>query len=208
MSGSLTSPLTLQMLMASGGGMGALQDPAMAAALPRLQLAQSMMQSGMNDAPTSKYGALSRVAQAMLGNVMFDKANSGIQDILQQRNQQAGNVSNYIFGGPQTPAGTAPGMPPAPTPVSTASPASPASPASSGGFATQLASSEGKPGSVNNQGFSGQYQFGASRLADNGLYTPATGEDLKGNQWKGTFNIPGFPNVKTQSRRAKCGARS
>src|ERR1700722_14465523 len=114
MSGSLTSPLTLQMLMASGG-MAAPQDPALAAALPRLQLAQSMMQSGMNDAPTTKYGALGRVGQAMLGNYMFDKANSGIQDVLNQRAQQAGQASNYIMGGGAPAAAPAQGMPPAPT---------------------------------------------------------------------------------------------
>ena len=42
---------------------------------------------------------------------------------------------------------------------------------------------------VNDQGYAGQYQFGASRLADLGLYTPAPGEDLKKNEWKGTFKI-------------------
>lgn len=192
MSGSITSPLTLQMLMANGGAMGVPQDPAVAAALPRLQLAQSMMQSGMSTAPTEKYGALSRVAQAMLGNVMFDKANSGLQDILTQRAQQAGAANNYIMGGEQNAPGTAPSIP-APTAVATGATTPPVST-----FATQMASSEGKPGSVNNQGFSGQFQFGADRLASTGLYSPAQGEDLKANQWKGTFNIPGFPGVKTQ----------
>lgn len=192
MSGSITSPLTLQMLMANGGAMGVPQDPAVAAALPRLQLAQSMMQSGMSTAPTEKYGALSRVAQAMLGNVMFDKANSGLQDILTQRAQQAGAANSYIMGGEQNAPGTAPAIP-APMPVATGATTPPVST-----FATQLASSEGKPGSVNGQGFSGQFQFGADRLASTGLYNPAQGEDLKANQWKGTFNIPGFPDVKTQ----------
>lgn len=192
MSGSITSPLTLQMLMASGGAMGVPQDPAVAAALPRLQLAQSMMQSGMSTAPTEKYGALSRVAQAMLGNVMFDKANTGLQDILTQRAQQAGAANSYIMGGEQNAPGTAPAIP-APTPVATGATTPPIST-----FATQLASSEGKPGSVNSLGYSGQYQFGAGRLADNGLYKPADGENLKANEWKGTFNIPGFPGVKTQ----------
>lgn len=192
MSGSITSPLTLQMLMANGGAMGVPQDPAVAAALPRLQLAQSMMQSGMSTAPTEKYGALSRVAQAMLGNVMFDKANTGLQDILTQRAQQAGAANSYIMGGEQNAPGTAPAIP-APTPVATGATTPPIST-----FATQLASSEGKPGSVNSQGYSGQYQFGAGRLADNGLYKPADGENLKANEWKGTFNIPGFPGVKTQ----------
>jgi len=42
---------------------------------------------------------------------------------------------------------------------------------------------------VNSEGYAGQYQFGAARLADLGLYTPAQGEDLKRNEWKGTFKI-------------------
>lgn len=182
MSGTM-SPLTLQMLLASGGA-GVPQDPAIAASVPRLQLAQSMMQQGMNDAPTTKFGALGRLGQAILGNVMFNKANEGLQDILTQRAQQAGQASDWIMGGQQNPAGT---------------PAAASSPAQSGGFAAKLASAEGAPGSVNKQGFSGQFQFGADRLASTGLYTPASGENLKANEWKGTFNIPGFPGVKTQA---------
>jgi hypothetical protein len=42
------------------------------------------------------------------------------------------------------------------------------------------------------------YQVGTARLADLGLYTPAPGESLAGNAWQGQFNIPGFPNVRTQ----------
>jgi hypothetical protein len=49
---------------------------------------------------------------------------------------------------------------------------------------------------VNAQGFAGQYQFGAGRLADLGLYTPAEGENLKANQWRGKFNISPY-NVST-----------
>ncbi len=189
------SPLTLQMLMASGG-LGAPQDPAIAASVPRLQLAQSMIQSGMSDAPTSKWGALGRLGQTIAGNLIYGKANEGMQDILQQRAKQAGDASNWIMGGPSTPAGTPAGtsLAPPPTPVS----ASPGTPQLQT-FATQLASSESpSPSKVNDQGFSGQFQFGAGRLADTGLYTPAPGENLKANEWKGTFNIPGFPDVKTQ----------
>jgi hypothetical protein len=55
------------------------------------------------------------------------------------------------------------------------------------------------PAAVNPQGYLGQYQFGASRMNDLKLYQPAQGEDLKGNAWNGTFNIPGFdPMNKTQ----------
>ena len=72
-------------------------------------------------------------------------------------------------------------------------------PASVEQFGRQLAGAEGKPGSVNAQGFSGQYQFGTARLADLGMYKPAAGENLAANQWQGTLSIPGFPNVKTQA---------
>ena len=66
-------------------------------------------------------------------------------------------------------------------------------------FATRLQGAEGNPGSVNAAGYSGQYQFGTSRLADLGMYKPAAGENLGANQWRGTLDIPGFPDVKTQA---------
>ena len=53
------------------------------------------------------------------------------------------------------------------------------------------------PGKVNSQGYSGQFQFGAARLNDLGLYQPAQGENLKANTFQGQFNIPGFPGVQT-----------
>lgn len=58
------------------------------------------------------------------------------------------------------------------------------------------AESGGRDGVVNRQGYSGRYQFGAPRLAELGLYTPQQGST--GNNWGGTFNIPGFENVRTQ----------
>jgi hypothetical protein len=68
-------------------------------------------------------------------------------------------------------------------------------------FAQQLGASEGGNNSaaVNGRGYSGQFQFGAERLSDPsiGVYRPADGENVKANEWRGTFNIPGFPNVKT-----------
>jgi len=66
-------------------------------------------------------------------------------------------------------------------------------------FATRLQGAEGNPGSVNAGGYSGQYQFGTSRLADLGMYKPAAGENIGANQWRGTLDIPGFPDVKTQA---------
>lgn len=187
MSGT-TSPLTMQMLLASGGGVQ--QDPAVAAALPRLNMAQAMMQNSTSTAPTTKWGALSQLAQGLLGGYTFDKANEGLQDIYKQRQSNSVNALNSFFG--NNPVGSPAASPSSPTPAS-------ASP-SAQTFATQLAPAEGgaNPKAVNDQGYSGQFQFGAGRLAEDGVYTPADGENLKANQWRGTFNIPGFPTVKTQ----------
>lgn len=50
-------------------------------------------------------------------------------------------------------------------------------------------------GIVNREGFAGLYQFGSERLAELNFYSPAPGEGRNG--WRGTFNIPGFPQVRT-----------
>lgn len=68
--------------------------------------------------------------------------------------------------------------------------------------------SSGNPAAMNEWGYAGLYQFGAPRLADLGAYIPGPDEDLAGwskrkrfsagdTKWSGTFNIPGFPSVKT-----------
>lgn len=78
----------------------------------------------------------------------------------------------------------------------------------SGSFETRLKARESslQPGKVNQLGYAGLYQFGAPRLTDLGVYTPGAGEDLSGwsksaknadGKWSGTFNIPGFENVKS-----------
>ncbi|MDB5243734.1 MAG: hypothetical protein JWP57_4360, partial [Spirosoma sp.] len=68
---------------------------------------------------------------------------------------------------------------------------------------------------VNGDGYSGRFQFGAARLASPalGFYKPAPGENLKTNEWRGTFDIPGFPEIKThedflRSPRAKEAQRA
>ena len=69
----------------------------------------------------------------------------------------------------------------------------------SSGIEAALGQGEGgnKPGVVNGQGYSGQFQFGTGRLTDLGMYQPAQGENPNGNQWQGTFSVPGMPQVQT-----------
>jgi hypothetical protein len=70
-----------------------------------------------------------------------------------------------------------------------------------GPFEQQMGIREGSgnPAAENKQGYIGTAQFGASRMADLGFYNPAPGEDVKANKWGGTFDIPGFPDVKTKA---------
>ena len=67
------------------------------------------------------------------------------------------------------------------------------------GFGGALAASEsgGNARARNAQGFVGLYQFGAARLAELGFYRPPAGEDLRANEWRGRFAIPGHPEVQT-----------
>jgi len=57
------------------------------------------------------------------------------------------------------------------------------------------------PTAVNRFGYAGQYQLGAPLAASAGVYRPAQGEINERGQWSGqwggTFNIPGFENVRT-----------
>ena len=73
-----SSDLLLQTLMA---GQQPGVDPTVAAAMPRLQLAQALMQEGTSTAPVSggALGGLARLTQALTGNYVFDKAAEGMQ---------------------------------------------------------------------------------------------------------------------------------
>lgn len=77
-----------------------------------------------------------------------------------------------------------------------------------GGWEGRLINREsaGRPDVVNQLGYAGLYQFGAPLLTQLGVYRPGDNEDLKTwagtprtavGKWSGTFDIPGFPNVKT-----------
>ena len=68
--------------------------------------------------------------------------------------------------------------------------------------------SGGDPKIVNRFGYAGLFQFGAPLLVDLGVYSPGPDEDLATwsrtgrtarGKWSGTFNIPGFPTVRTLS---------
>lgn len=64
-------------------------------------------------------------------------------------------------------------------------------------FRRRLRAAEGggDPARMNGEGFLGLYQFGTERLQELGLYSPAAGEGRNG--WRGVFNIPGHPEVRT-----------
>jgi hypothetical protein len=81
-----SSDLTMQMLLAGQQPQGV--DPTIAAAMPRLQMAQAMMQQGTDTSPTNKYGALSRLASALVGNLTFNKAAEGMQSAYQNLGPQ------------------------------------------------------------------------------------------------------------------------
>jgi hypothetical protein len=70
-----------------------------------------------------------------------------------------------------------------------------------GPFEQQMGTAESsdRPGITNRGGYIGQFQFGAPRLSELGIYTPGQGEDVKSNQFGGSFNVPGFPEVKTKA---------
>lgn len=64
-------------------------------------------------------------------------------------------------------------------------------------FRRRLRAAEGggDPTRMNAEGFLGLYQFGTERLQELGVYSPAAGEGRNG--WRGVFNIPGHPQVRT-----------
>lgn len=72
----VTSPLALSILAGSQNQQS--MDPAVLAAMPRLNLGQAMMQHGLDSSAAYPMQALARLANAYAGNRIFDKALSGI----------------------------------------------------------------------------------------------------------------------------------
>jgi hypothetical protein len=59
-------------------------------------------------------------------------------------------------------------------------------------------------GSVNAGGYTGAFQIGSDLASDAGFYLPADPTDIK-NQWRGTFRIPGHPDVRTRDDFLRSG---
>ncbi len=126
----------------------------------------------------------------------------------QRRYQEA--VSRFASGGEPTSTAAAaaaagaaaPSAAPVRAPASADETNGPFSRAAIGRALDVLGRAEARgPGVVNSQGYAGQYQIGAPLAADAGVYRPAPGEISRrgewNGQWGGTFNIPGFENVRT-----------
>lgn len=126
----------------------------------------------------------------------------------QRRYQEA--VSRFASGGEPTSTAAAaaaagaaaPSAAPVRAPASAEETNGPFSRAAIGRALDVLGRAEARgPGVVNSQGYAGQYQIGAPLAADAGVYRPAPGEISRrgewNGQWGGTFNIPGFENVRT-----------
>lgn len=175
-----SSDLLLKTLLAG-------QNPELAAAMPRMDMAQALMSQGMSAAPAvSPWEGISRVGQALLGGYLYNQGQNDLQGVVGRRQKETEAGLSALSGASPTPA---------PPPSMTGG-----SPPPSNAFEPQLAAAEApNPGTVNASGHSGQYQFSTGRLADLGAYTPAPGENLKANEWKGTFNVPGFANVRSQA---------
>lgn len=117
----MASNLLIQSLLQ---GQNQMQDPAVAALAPKMQLAQALLQQGNDSSPTNRMGVFSRLAQALAGGYALNNVTGSFQDIGQQRQKDALAASNYMngsgFGMPTQSAPTPPAQgatsAPAPTP--------------------------------------------------------------------------------------------
>lgn len=85
-------------------GQNQMVDPQIAALAPRMQLAQAMIQNGTDASPTNKWGGISRLASALVGNYGLNQAYTGMQNIAAQRQQDALSAGAFMNGAPPTPA--------------------------------------------------------------------------------------------------------
>lgn len=153
------------------------------------------------------------------GNAMQQFApiarDAGWNDFLNSQLQPGGAPTMAALGGataptapaaPVGPGATAPAMRPAEPPRSPTGTlleeGGDFSPAAIGRALdrVQRVESGGNPRAVNAQGFAGLFQIGAPLALDAGVYQPAPGEIQNGRwngQWGGTFNIPGYSDVRT-----------
>ena len=92
-----TSDTTLAALLS--GSLGSpQQDPALLGLMPKLQLAQAMINEGTSMAPvaSSKYGGLGKIAQALLGNYAMSSATDDFQNLAAQRQKEFDAFSGRI----------------------------------------------------------------------------------------------------------------
>lgn len=155
---------------------------------------QASGQVGPTNAPVPPAGALSQEpAQAPGASPYQSPAVSSALDRL-----RVGPTPSAPA--PSAPAAARPGALSAPTAQPT-----PAAPAGEDPFEAQLYATEsgGDASRQNALGYTGLGQFGAPRLQTLGFYQPGQGENLSAwgrrgdNRWTGTFNIPGFEDVRT-----------
>lgn len=182
------------------------------------------MFGGLSDSQRSILGlaALSDAFGSLAGrpgNAMQQFApvarDAGWNDFLNSQLPQGGAPAAPALGGataptapaaPVGPGATAPVMQPAEPPRSPTGvrleEGGDFSPAAMGRALDRLqrVESSGNSRAVNAQGFAGLFQIGAPLALDAGVYQPAAGEIQNGRwngQWGGTFNIPGYSEVRT-----------
>jgi soluble lytic murein transglycosylase-like protein len=108
--------VTLASLLA---GQNQMQDPAVAAFAPRLQLSQALLQQGTDTSPvaSAKYGGISRLVSALAGLYGMQQASEGLNDIATKNRNDALALSSKWgdpFAAAPAPVAAAPQAPQAP----------------------------------------------------------------------------------------------
>lgn len=214
------SPDMAANLTAFGGGMlsaagdrtpgGFLRYPGLTALGPGLQ---GMQQYGLQSM-LARSQAAERQAQAGLlgeqtGVTALQRQMQQFQLDLMQHPEKMGAYARAIegsvggVGGPTVNPGTplpSSGAPPPGAPTLGVQPAA---------LENAIAPVEGdNPNAINAGGYLGRDQVGAAALASAGVYTPAQGENLVANQWRGTFHVPGMGDMGLAQVRGNPQAQS